>query len=118
MTFQELRQLLRQLGRDPLSVVYAKYDTPADAARAPLERWVIWEHDAIFDVGGEERGRFVSTQRFETEEAACDYLAGVLGGPRIVHQQTDDERARSKAITEAHRARIRARLAEAAEEKD
>lgn len=116
MTFQELRALLRQLGRNPLVVTCAKYDTAEDLAQAPSDAWIVWEHDGQVDVGAAERGRFVLTHRFETEAAACDYLAEILGTPPPVHQESTSEKARSEAVTMNFEEQMRRQLAERAQQ--
>lgn len=79
-----------------------------DAAQA---EWTIWQHDGVFDVGGVERGRFVSTAQFATEEAACDYLAGVFRRAADVPPETADARHRSKAVSAETNALLEAMFA-------
>ena len=89
MNFSELRSTLVAAGRDPREIYFAKYDGTQSAAgfRDP---WIIWEHDGLFDVGGEERGRFVVTERFASEDEACGYLLKALSRRSHVTESPDE----------------------------
>lgn len=64
------------------------------APSATVAEWILWAHDGIYEVGGEERGEFRSVRCFETEDAACRFMLGRL---EARHVQPEDSSARLRA---------------------
>ena len=70
MKFRELRErLIQEVGTANVSS-----NAYPGLGRSDDEGWILWEHDGKFEIGGEERGRWISTYQFETEEEACACL--------------------------------------------
>ena len=70
MRFPDLfERVIRKLGRADV------YCTDYPELRDPSQQnpWILRVHNGVFDLGGEDRGEWVSTHQFETEEAACEY---------------------------------------------
>lgn len=106
MNYEELKNWLADSGRDPQQVYFAKVDGADSANSYPGDRWIIWEHDGLYDVGGEDRGRFVLSERFTSEDAACNYLHRVLTREGPI-EESIERRRESQQVTAAEQERIR-----------
>jgi len=103
MNFQELCTALEnKLGKAPV------FDSrhPTLGCSQDDARLVLWEHDREYDVGGPERGRFIVTKKFTTEEDACEYMFRKLTCPVDFIVQSPAEKENSLRITKEFTARF------------
>lgn len=64
-------------------------------------KWFILVQDGAFDVGGMDRGEWISTRKFSTEEGACDYVYALMTRkPELHTPPTPAELERSRLANE------------------
>ena len=104
MKFPELcERLIREVGSAKV-----RSNAYPGMGSSSSDEWGLWVHDGVFDVGGEDRGEWVSTQQFETEDAACAYLYELLTRKRTIRVRTPEEEQHSREVTEAYNRKMKA----------
>lgn len=100
MNFPELcARLIREVGE--ANVLSPDYPG-LGSKETGQEEWVLRIRNGRYDVGAIERGRWVSTQVFDTEDEACEYLYSLLTKPVRIRLETREEREESERITSAY----------------
>lgn len=79
-------------------MVYDARSRSLGAPSATVAEWILWAHDGIYEVGGEERGEFTSVRCFKTEDAACRFILGRLEANPWLSEDAS-ARLRAKAVT-------------------
>lgn len=97
MNFPELcERLIRELGEARVrSPEYPGLGTNA----LDKDPWILRFHDRKYDVGASERGNWISTQMFDTESEACEFLYSILTKPTRIKAESPEERAESERLT-------------------